>query len=81
MGGSRSKHSKPLKFDRGIGSGQDKINIAKAQFAQTVPGKVNTPWRLKNKDKLDLAKAGARNLVEGTIEKNRAKRKKAKKKG
>lgn len=57
------------------GEGQDKINIGRAQAQRVRDNPPEAPFgmRLSNKDRLKLSKAAAKNLIAGTIEKNKAK--------
>ena len=58
------------------GTGEDKIRIGRmqAQRVRDNPPEAPLGMRLSNKDRLKLSKAAAKNLLEGTMEKNRAKR-------
>ncbi len=58
-------------------SGQAKTRVGHGQ-ADVSRSKGRGALGLTNKDKLKLGKAAAKNLVEGTMETNKAKRKKAK---
>ena len=81
---SRSRKSGGLnvgdKTDK-LSSGQTKINVGQQQIrmANERPRVAPAFRRLNNKDTLKLAAAGTRNVLEGTIQKNRAKAAKAKK--
>jgi hypothetical protein len=59
----------------GKGQGQDKINIGRAQAQRVRDNPAEAPFfrRLSNADRLKLSRAAARNLIEGTIEKNKGK--------
>jgi len=52
---------------------QKAVKIGRAQ-ADAASGSGAVPFGLSNADKLRLGRASARNMVEGTIRKNRAKR-------
>lgn len=56
------------------GYGEDKIRIGRSQARRVRENPPEAPFgtRLSNKDRLKLSKAAAKNLVEGTMEKNRA---------
>lgn len=81
---SRSRKSGGLnvgdKTDK-LSSGQTKINIGTQQVRMANERPRVAPFfrRLSNKDTLKLAAAGVRNQLEGTIQKNVAAAKKAKK--
>lgn len=56
------------------GYGEDKIRIGRSQARRVRENPPEAPFgmRLSNKDRLKLSKAAAKNLVEGTMEKNRS---------
>jgi hypothetical protein len=57
------------------GEGKDKVRIGKAQLQRVRDNPPEAPFgrRLSAKDRLKLSKAGTKNLLEGTMEVNRAK--------
>ena len=55
--------------------GETKIRVGRSQARRVRENPPEAPFgmRLSNKDRLKLSKAAARNLIAGTIEKNKAK--------
>lgn len=58
------------------GYGEDKIRIGRSQARRVRENPPEAPLgrRLSNEDRLKLSKAAAKNLLEGTMEKNKVKR-------
>lgn len=56
-------------------SGETKVRVGKSQLQRVRDNPPEAPFgrRLSNKDRLKLSKAGTKNLLEGTMEVNRAK--------
>lgn len=78
--GSRSKKS-AIKLTRGIGSGETRRRIGEGQVRTAASDARMAPGvKLTNKERLKLSKAGVRNMLGGTMEKNRDKAEKAAKK-
>lgn len=60
-------------------SGKTQKNIGRGQVRTAADPNARTPWPLSNEVRLKMSKAGAKNLLEGTMRENRKKKKKKRK--
>lgn len=62
-------------YDKKSQKAEAKINVGKEQIRMAREGSAGAiPQKLSNKDRLKLSKAGTKKLLEGTMEKNKVKR-------